>query len=156
VQASDHFGSIQARSEPVDRRKIATLDKTIAALDHLKVLASGLALDPLVAIQDHLGPEGRIAAHADGHVAPVRIHQMKVVVLDEWPLLAMAYFDDPAVSSARDFPYRRSRAGGDHQKQAAELRIGGQVRRSQFVFALTSLRFDDLDLALATRAGAGV
>jgi hypothetical protein len=36
VQASDHFGSIQARSEPVDRRKIAPLDKTIAALDHLK------------------------------------------------------------------------------------------------------------------------
>ena len=88
------MGTVQACRQAVDRRKIAALDKAIAALGYLEMLAPGLALDPLVAIQNYLRSEGRIAAHTDDHVTPVGIHQVKVIVLDVRPLLAMAYLDD--------------------------------------------------------------
>jgi hypothetical protein len=109
------------------------------------MLASGLALDPFVAVQDHLRAEGRIAAHADDHVTPVRIHQVEMVVLDMRPLLAMAYLDDSVVRIAFDFPQRRRRVAGDHEEQALVLRITGQARLGQCVFALPGLRLDDLD-----------
>src|SRR6201981_223730 len=40
-----------------------------------------------MAIQDQLRTEGGIAAHADRHVAPLAIHDVKVVVLDQRPRL---------------------------------------------------------------------
>src|SRR5207344_405623 len=40
VQASDRLGTVQACSQPIDCPKVAALDKAIAALGHLKMLAS--------------------------------------------------------------------------------------------------------------------
>ena len=47
-----------------------------------------------MAVQDQLRTEGGIAAHADRHMTPFPIHDVKVVMLDERPLLAVADFGD--------------------------------------------------------------
>jgi hypothetical protein len=56
---------MQSCRQTVDRGKITALDKTVTFLDRRQALAPGLAFDPLVAVQDQLRAERRIAAHAD-------------------------------------------------------------------------------------------
>src|SRR5215831_20972607 len=109
---------MQSCRQTVDRVEITALDKTIAVLDRRQALAPGLAFDPLMAVQDQLRTEGGIAAHADRHMTPFAIHDVKVVMLDERPVLAVTDFCNLPSGIAFDFPDRRRRIASDHQEQA--------------------------------------
>src|SRR5262245_41669232 len=50
--------------------------KQLHSLTAVKHLAPGLAFRPLVTVQDQLGAERGIAAHADRHMTPFAIHDV--------------------------------------------------------------------------------
>src|SRR4030095_5845655 len=95
-----------------------------------------------MAVQDQLRTEGGIAAHADRHMTPFAIHDVKVVMLDERPVLAMADFCNLPSGIKFDFPDRRRRIASDHQEQAAICRILGHVRLGHLVLSLPGSRLD--------------
>ena len=64
-------------------------------------------------VQDHLGREGRMPADLDGQMAPVRIEDVKRVVVDIGHRLLS--FD---VVLRADIPHRRLRPTDQDQKQA--------------------------------------
>jgi len=51
--------------------------KAVALLGELDAGRGGGGDDVLVAVEDHLGPEGRVARHLDGHVPPGRVHDVE-------------------------------------------------------------------------------
>ena len=58
-------------------------------------------------------------------MAPFRIYQMKVEMLDVRPFLSMAYFRDLAIRVALDLPYRGWGNALDHEKETAKILILG-------------------------------
>src|SRR6516164_4360105 len=60
-----------------------------------------------MAVQDQLRTEGGIAAHADRHMTPFAIHDVKVAMVDERPVLAVADFCNLPSGIAFDLPDRR-------------------------------------------------
>src|SRR4051794_7875908 len=119
----DSFNAIKLSRQPADCRKIAALDKSVAVLHHGGPLAPGLALHPLVTVQDHLRTKWRIAADSDCDMTPLAIDQVKVKMPDIWSALAMADLGDPALAIALDFPYRGWSVALDYKKQSVEFRI---------------------------------
>src|SRR5215471_3002189 len=109
AQATDGVLLMQSCRHTVDRGKITALDKAVADLDGGQALAAGLTFNPLVAVQDQLRTERGIAAHADRHMTPFAIHDVKVVMLDERPVLAVADFCNLPSGIAFDLPDRRRR-----------------------------------------------
>ncbi len=92
---------------------------------------------------------------------PLRILNVKVIVFDVRPLPAVLHLDDLMLGVAFDLPDRRRRVARDDQEQPAKLRVWGQMRLGQFVFALADRRFDPGYLMFgaiggqAARKGAG-
>ena len=58
-------------------------------------------------------------------MAPFRIYQMKVEMLDVGPILSMAYFGDLSIRVALDFPYRGWGNALDHEKETTKIPILG-------------------------------
>jgi len=83
----------------------------------------------------------RIPTHADRDVSPFPLDQVKVVVLDEWPLFSVMQVCDATVGRVADIPHWRCCIGSDDQKQTAVIGISGQVLFGQFVFAFPCLCF---------------
>lgn len=148
AQSTDGVLLMQSCRQTVDRGKITALDKTVTFLDRRQAFAPGLAFDPLVAVQDQLRAERGIAAHADRHMTPFAIHDVKIVMLDERPVLAVADFCNLPSGIAFDFPDRRRRIASDQKEQAAKCRILGHLRRGQLVLSLPGYRLDDWNLLL--------
>ncbi len=83
------------------------------------------ARDVLVAVEDHLSAERRVAADLDRHMPPRGVHDVKRAVVDELlPLLQVADHSRPGPA---DLPYRRRRPGHEDQKHARARRVLGQI-----------------------------
>ena len=64
-----------------------------------------------------------LAAQPQGYMPPLRVNQMKIVVLHIRPLAAMLHFDDLVLGVALDLPHRRRSIPGDDQKQPPKLQV---------------------------------
>ena len=69
----------------------------------------------LVAVEDDVRPERRMAGHLDGQVPPLGIPDVKRVVIDEGPLLEQ--LGDLAVDPLLDLPDRGWGAGDQDRKR---------------------------------------
>src|SRR4029077_6585475 len=72
----------QGVCDPRQACSVGDIGKTVALLDEADAGLAGLAGDVLMAVQDHLGGEGRMSADLDGEMAPVSIEDMERVVID--------------------------------------------------------------------------
>ena len=84
-----------------------------------------------MAVQDDLSGEGRMAANLDGQMAPVRIEDVKRVVVDKGH--GLFSFD---VVLCVDIPHRRLGSTNQDQKQALGDRRLGQIFFGKVVLAL--------------------
>ena len=83
-------------------------------------LPAGLALDPFVTVEHDLNPEGRMATHLDGDVAPVGINEMEVVMINEGPRgLALQVGD--TVGAVLDLPDQAWCLGYEDEKQSSKV-----------------------------------
>lgn len=149
IDRMERFGRTSTRA--AHPGQIASDHKTVATFDHRMAATLSLTLHPLVAVENDLGAEGRISAHADRYMTPLWIDNMEIVVLDVRPSLAVTNLDDVSGLMTFDFPNRCWSVADDHQKQAAEVLLR-QVSLGQFVFALADLRFNQRDLLCATKS----
>ena len=79
----------------------------------------------VMAVQDHLGAERWMPADADGDMAPVRVQDVEVVVLDILRLTPDVH--NRAAFGLLDIPHRGRGAANQDHKHAREVRIGGQI-----------------------------
>ncbi len=98
----------------------------------------------LVPIQDDLRAEGRMARHLDGEVPPLRIQDVKGVVLDERFLGPQVAQHAP--TRPRHLPHGRDRARNQDQKQPLGRRMVGQVLPGYLVLALIPAAVHHRDL----------
>src|SRR6266403_3444626 len=87
--------------------------KAVSLLGEGDARLARLAGNVLMAVQDHLGREGRMPADLDGQMAPVRIEDVKRVVVH----IGHRLFSFDVVLRA-DIPHRRLRPTDQDQKQA--------------------------------------
>jgi hypothetical protein len=139
----------QASGEKIDGGEIAARDKAIAFLDHAIVLAAGLALDPFMAIENDLGAKGRIATHAHHDMAPIRIEDLEVVMLDVGPGILVSQIQDLAFGTELDPPNGAGSSSDQHGKSALELGIFGEKRLGDLAFVLSGVAIDPGDTVLA-------
>jgi hypothetical protein len=100
--------------------------------------------DVLVAVQDDLGPKGRVARHLYSHVAPLGVEDMEGVLVDKALLLGQVA--DLAPLGPLYVPGGRRRTGHqDHEHPWAGLGVLGQVALGDQVLPLASLAVDDGD-----------
>ena len=118
AQTCDGRILIQARRQSVDFREITAIDEAIAVLDDSGAFACSCSLYPFVTIDDNLCAKWWIAANSNRDMTPFSIDQMKVVMLDIGPLLAMVQVRDLPLRVALDFPYGCGSISCDHQEQA--------------------------------------
>jgi hypothetical protein len=95
-----------------------------------------LAGDVFVAVEEDLRTERRVPTHLDRHVAPVGVHQVKRVVVDERFLLLQV--GDRSLRRAADLPHRRNGAGDQDQKHPGAHLVAGQVVLGDAVLALAA------------------
>jgi hypothetical protein len=96
-----------------------------------------------VAVEDDLGPEGRMPGHLDGEVAPLRIQDVERVMVDVGHLLEQ--LGELAVDALLDLPKRGWGAGDQDQKDALADLVLGQVLLSQQVLALARPAIEQRD-----------
>src|ERR1019366_8480781 len=89
-------------------------DETVARLGHAHLLGAGLPLDPFVSIDNDLGTPGGIATKAHRYVSPLRVDDLKVIVLDIGPLLGPTQVGDLALAVAPHLPQRGGGASNQH------------------------------------------
>src|SRR5690242_5349039 len=119
----------QSPYSPVFGQGLCDLRQTCGVRDSSKavsVLGEGdarlarLAGNVLMAVQDHLGGEGRMPADLDGQMAPVRVEDVKRVVVH----IGHRFLSFDVVFCA-DIPHRRLRPTDQNQKQAlGDCRLG--------------------------------
>src|SRR5712691_1987070 len=80
---------------------IDNVGEAVALLAEAEVSLSGLASDALVAVEDDLRAEWRMASHFDGDVAPVWIQDMKRIVVHVRRLLGQTH---PAAAPVLNVP----------------------------------------------------
>lgn len=100
AQAPDRLSAVQAPRQALDGCEFTPLDKATATLGYAEVLASGSSFHPRVSVDNYLCPKRRVGAHADRHMPPGGIAQVKVAMLHVSPVLAMAQLDDLTFSAA--------------------------------------------------------
>ncbi len=118
--------------------------EAVALLDESDPARLCLCGDVLVAVEDDLRPERRMSGHLDRQMPPLRVHDVKRVVVDEGPLLGQVP-DHPAVRRAGHLPHRRHRARHHDQEHPRTHRVGREVLLGDLVLALAALAVDDRD-----------
>ena len=110
---------------------VGDLSKTVALLGKADSGFSCLAGDVLMTIKDHLSRERRMAADLDGDVAPLRIEDMKRIVVD---IGHRPFWFDMMVGA--NIPHRRLSSAHQNQKQALGDLGLCQVFFGQFMLVL--------------------
>jgi hypothetical protein len=114
------------------------------------VLAAGLALDPFMAIENDLGAKGRIATHPDHDMAPIRIKDLEVVMLDVRPGILAIDLKDLAFGTELDPPNGGGSSSDQHGKDAlVELGIFGQKGLSDLALVISGVTIDPGNVVLA-------
>ena len=96
--------------------------KAVSLLGEGDASLARLAGNILVAVQDHLGGEGRMPADLDGEMAPVGVEDVKRIVVDVGHRLLSL-----DVVLCADIPHRRLRPADQDQKQALGDLGPGQI-----------------------------
>ena len=65
------MGVPQGFREPIQGRDVRARDETVAVLRNRDGPLAGAALDPLVAVEENVEAEGRVAAYLEGEMPPV-------------------------------------------------------------------------------------
>ena len=97
-----------------------------------------------MAVEDDLRGERRVPGHLDGHMTPLRVHDVERVVVHVRGLLRDVA-DDAAGCRAGDLPYPGRRLRGQHQEHPRAHLVRGQVVLGDQVLALPGLAVDDRD-----------
>jgi hypothetical protein len=84
----------------------------------------GLMLYPFMPIERNLQAKGRMAAHLDGEVSPLRVHNMEMVVIDQRPALGPTQYHF-AVAIVFGLPDQGRSFGNEYGKDTSEVRVGG-------------------------------
>src|ERR1700737_2604316 len=115
-------GLAQTPYSPVLGQGVCDLRQTCGVRDRRKAVSflgegdagpARLARNVLMAVQDHLSGKGRMPADLNGQMAPVRVEDVKRVVVD----IGIGFFRYDVVLRA-DIPHRRLRPTDQDQKQA--------------------------------------
>ncbi len=119
-------------------RRVGDMSKTVAFFGKLDTRLLRRASHIFVTIEDNLGGERRMSADLDGDMAPVRIEDMKPVVIDVGHRLLPL-----EVVFFADIPYRSLCPSHQHQEQSpSHLRLSEMLLR-QIVLAFTGWAVDD-------------
>jgi hypothetical protein len=100
-------------------------------------------------IESDLGAKGRIATHAHHDMAPFRIDDLEVVVLDVGPGILVIDFKDVAFGAELDPPNGGGSFTDEHGKDALELGIFGEKGLGDLAFVLSGMTRDPGDTILA-------
>src|SRR5262249_52034559 len=82
-QARQAPGAVQLLSQPIKASQVGAAHKTVALLNPGDGLFLSLTLYPFMPIERNLQAKGRMAAHFNGEVSPLRVDNMKMVMVDE-------------------------------------------------------------------------
>ena len=124
--------------------RVADLGEAVALLRVADPRRARSGRDVLVAVEDHLRAERRVAADLDRHVPPRRVDDVKRVVVDE--LSGLLQVVDHALCGPVDLPHQRWRPADEDQEHAhADLRVLGQILLGDPMLALPCLAFDHRD-----------
>lgn len=116
----------------------------IAFLDEGYARRPGSTGDVLVAVQDDLRAEGRVARHLDRHMSPVGVEDVERVVVDEHLLLGQVAEHATLALGTLHVPGGGRGTGDQDQEHAdAEVGMGGEVLLGDEVLALAALAVDD-------------
>ena len=102
-----------------------------------------------VTIENDLGAKRRIATHAHHDMAPIRIEDLKVVMLDVRPGILAIDFKDLAFGTELDPPNRAGSSSDQHGEDALELRIFGQKGLGELAFVISGVAIDPGNVVLA-------
>ena len=108
-----------------------------------------MALDPFMTIENDLSAKGRIATHAHHDVAPFRILDLEVVMLDMRPGILVIDFKDVAFGTELDPPNGAGGSTDEHGKDALELGIFREKGLGDLAFVISGVALDPGDMVLA-------
>ena len=121
---------------------MGAFDETVALLDHADLLGAGLPLDPFVPIDNDLGAPGGIATQAHRHVSPLRVDDLKVIVLDIGPLLGPTQLGDLALAVAPHLPQRGRGASDQHGEDPTKGWVLGPMLARDLIFEVVRATFN--------------
>ena len=116
------------------------LGETVVLFREAESLFRPLGGDVLVAVQDDLRPERWMPGQLDGQVAPLGVHDVEGVVVDEGLLLRQ--IPDRPVRRPLHVPDRSDRACHQNQEDAPHARVLAQVLLGKLMLALSGLAVD--------------
>src|SRR5208282_4086834 len=140
-QARTQVGSVQGAGQAVDRPVVGPFDETVALLGHANLPGARLPFDPFVPIDNDLGAPGGIATQAHDHVAPLRVEDLKVIVLDIGPLLGPTQRGDLALTVAPYLPQRGRGASDQHGEDPTKGWVLGPMLARDLIFEVARATF---------------
>ena len=121
--------------------RVGDRGEAVALFSKTDLLPLRLAGDELVPAPNHLSTERRMPGHLDRQVAPVGVHDVERVVVDERLLLGQVQ-DHPGLRAAH-VPHRCRRAGDQDHEHPRPHRVLGQVFLGDLVLAFPPPAVDD-------------
>jgi hypothetical protein len=103
-----------------------------------------------VPIDNDLGAPGGIATQAHHHVAPLRVDDLKVIVLDIGPLFGPPQLRDLTLAVAPHLPQRGGGASDQHGEDPTKGWILGPMRARDLIFEVVRATFNPENALLPT------
>src|SRR5215813_11277747 len=123
-QARQASGAVQLLSQPIKAGQVGAAHKTVTLLNPGHGLFLGLTLYPFMPIERNLQAKGRMTAHFNAEVSPLRVDNVEMVVIDQPPV-----FGPPqhhfAVAIIFGLSNQGRSFGNENGKHPSELGIGG-------------------------------
>jgi len=123
---------------------VGNLGETIALLGKLNTLLAGLTRHILMSIQDDLCSKGRMAAHLDGDMPPIRVKNVERIVIDKRILPSQV--NHCATFGPLHIPNWGRRTSDQDQKYPGVAGFRRKISLSDFVFPLSWLTVDHRNL----------
>src|SRR5208282_628903 len=120
---------------------VGGLGEAVPLLGEADLLLAGSSRHIFVAVQHDLGGEGRMAAELDGQPAPLRIKNMKGIMIHVRLRLLAADVDSP-LAEAPNVPDRKGGTADDNAEDPELVAIGGQVLLGDVVLSFATVAVD--------------
>jgi hypothetical protein len=131
----------QGICDPGQAHRVGDRGEAVADLAEYYPRRLRLTGHELVAVEDDLRAERRMPRHLDRHMTPLRVDDVKRIVIDVFAS-PLDVHDRGGLRRARHLPHRRRRLGHQHQKHPDADLMTGQVRLGDAVLALPGLTED--------------